>query len=449
MCSVNDIEGDAFMERKPKTVSLDKCMKCEKKAIVLIRARDPICRTCFLHYFNHKFRATLGKSKAIRQGEKALIAFSGGSSSCCLLNLIHDGLSENVHKKLRFIPQVVFLDESAILDWTEAKTKTISGDVQTFCGKLGLELDCISLEQLFSQGSEGRSCSQEISDHCSDEKSTISSKTNCPKEILKECFRNVKSLTAKQDLLHCLRSRLLGIHAKEKGCTKIIVAETSTSLSIKLLSNIAQGRGGSLPFDVAVNDSRDDEIRVIRPMRELTSKEVAFYNRLSNIEPIVTEGLDTKVAQNASLQRQTEAFVTNLQADFPSTVSTIFRTGDKLTLNEELKSTEETCVMCQTPIVDNGSSSVHANKTKIENVNPDTNKGSCCGKGDGGCEKSKTVHVRIHKDDVIARLCYGCRLTFKDMGYNVELLPAFVIEELQKFFRRSQMKECIQDFLLE
>ena len=29
--------------------------------------------------------------------------------------------------------------------------------------------------------------------------------------------------------------------------------------------------------------------------RELTSKEVAFYNRLNNIEPIVTEGLDTKV----------------------------------------------------------------------------------------------------------------------------------------------------------
>lgn len=43
---------------------------------------------------------------------------------------------------------MVSFPESAILDWTEAKTKRISGDVQTFCGKLGLELDCISLEQV-------------------------------------------------------------------------------------------------------------------------------------------------------------------------------------------------------------------------------------------------------------------------------------------------------------
>jgi cytoplasmic tRNA 2-thiolation protein 2 len=41
-------------------------------------------------YTTHKFRSAIGKSKIVRDGETVLVAFSGGQSSSCLLQLIKD-----------------------------------------------------------------------------------------------------------------------------------------------------------------------------------------------------------------------------------------------------------------------------------------------------------------------------------------------------------------------
>ena len=72
-------------------------------------------RDCFLSYFVHKFRSTIGKSKQIRPGDRVLIAISGGLSSSALLHLIRDGLDESSHKKLRFEPTFIYIDGKLIL----------------------------------------------------------------------------------------------------------------------------------------------------------------------------------------------------------------------------------------------------------------------------------------------------------------------------------------------
>lgn len=67
-------------------------------------------RNCFLAYFTHKFRSTIGKSKQIHPGDRVLVGLSGGASSTALLHLIHEGLQENSHKKLRFNPAFLYID---------------------------------------------------------------------------------------------------------------------------------------------------------------------------------------------------------------------------------------------------------------------------------------------------------------------------------------------------
>lgn len=67
-------------------------------------------RNCFLAYFTHKFRSTIGKSKQIHPGDCVLVGLSGGASSTALLHLISEGLQENSHKKLRFNPVFLFID---------------------------------------------------------------------------------------------------------------------------------------------------------------------------------------------------------------------------------------------------------------------------------------------------------------------------------------------------
>ncbi len=122
-------------------------------------------------------------------------------------------------------------------------------------------------------------------------------------------------------------------------CTQIFTSESSTSLAITLLSGIAIGRGMQIPRDVSFRDgvrmqnSESEEgaagVDLIRPLREFSSEEVETYNTFhpygSGLEKwfFATDAL-------ASIERLTESFVCGLQRDFPSTIPTLFRTGDKL-----------------------------------------------------------------------------------------------------------------------
>ena len=70
-----------------------------------VRIVCPI-RECFRAYFTHRFRATFGRAKIVRQGEKVvilsllclrdhscmqvLVAVSGGVSSCVLQQLVEE-----------------------------------------------------------------------------------------------------------------------------------------------------------------------------------------------------------------------------------------------------------------------------------------------------------------------------------------------------------------------
>jgi len=62
------------------------CAKCKTRVATLV-VRDPFCGECFFPFFSHKFRARLGKAKAIRPSDSILLAFSGGPSSAYTLPL--------------------------------------------------------------------------------------------------------------------------------------------------------------------------------------------------------------------------------------------------------------------------------------------------------------------------------------------------------------------------
>ena len=79
-------------------------------------------------------------------------------------------------------------------------------------------------------------------------------------------------------------------------------------------------------------------------MRELTSKEVVYWNRLRNLSFVEVEQLDTKKPNKASLSKMTEAFINGLQRDFPATTYTIGKIGYKL---QSEKNPNNKCAFCQ------------------------------------------------------------------------------------------------------
>lgn len=58
-------------------------------------------RSCFIEYFTHKFRATIGKSKIFEKDEMVLLPYSSSGSSVAMLHLIRKVFIVNSYAVLK------------------------------------------------------------------------------------------------------------------------------------------------------------------------------------------------------------------------------------------------------------------------------------------------------------------------------------------------------------
>jgi cytoplasmic tRNA 2-thiolation protein 2 len=85
-------------------------------------------------------------------------------------------------------------------------------------------------------------------------------------------------------------------------------------------------------------------VKVLKPMRELTSKEIAYWNVLRNVPFVEQRELGSGLPNKASIGKMTEAFIQKLQRDFPATTYTIGKIGGKLS---SIKNAQTQCSFCQ------------------------------------------------------------------------------------------------------
>lgn len=531
MCQVDE-EYNCLLEKTPLACISKRCMKCkEGTAVLLIRAGDAFCRNCFKDYFIHKFRAMLGKNRVIFPGEKVLLAVSGGMASSSMLAQVQEGLSQDAHKKLRFVPGIIYVDEGGAIGRSQEQRHSTNMELEPIFRATGFPYHMVPLEEVFnlptsvlkatSAGpdpsassyktavdqfiqngatiSEPRNSEQssslvhKMSQLLTDDHSLSAEPTMEQTRSLESLFASVKTLTAKEDLLQTLRLHLILHVARLRGYSKVMVGESCTRLAIKLLSCISLGRGATLALDTGFADSRFGDVVVVRPMRDYSSKEIAFYNRLYGVPSVFIPGLETKTSDKASIQRLTESFVTKLQADFPSTVSTIYRTSEKLqtagpaqTNDGEAASKCLLCLCALDTIAVAKASAVNAtllSERLSQGKGPEagshhlaldtasatpgapgqgsglagqscsTPSGGCgqgCGGGDrgGGCCSSNSSRRLPLSSDLKELLCYSCQLTVKDMS-TVHTLPSYIVDEAERRQRREEMRKEISEFLLE
>uniref|UniRef100_A0A8D0APW4 Cytoplasmic tRNA 2-thiolation protein 2 n=1 Tax=Sander lucioperca TaxID=283035 RepID=A0A8D0APW4_SANLU len=315
-----------------------KCVKCkEAPAAVVIRAGDTFCRGCFKEYFIHKFRAMLGKNRVIFPGEKVI----------CGLYF------QNAHKKLRFSPGIVFVDEGGAVGQSVEERQRTLAELQAVFKATGFPFHMVPLEQVLELPSSVLVTAPALSERPagaykaavdrfiqSDSSSSVpprqQEETSLPhvqeshRQLLQQLIGSAKTQTAREDLLNTLRQHLLVHTARTEGYSKLMLGDNCTRLAVKLLTSISLGRGAQLAQDTGFSDSRYGDTILVRPMRDYSAKEIAYYNRMFSVPSVFLPSLDTKTTDKSSIQRLTESFVTKLQADFPSTVSTIYRTSEKL-----------------------------------------------------------------------------------------------------------------------
>lgn len=344
MCS-NSCDCDELSNAEPPTngvtnvIASNVCKTCGEVAHLVLRKRDPYCKTCFIVSCTHKFRSTLGKSKLLKPGDRVLVAFSGGPSSAAMLQLLRDGFSEEAHKRLLFDPSLVYIDDSAVLDNQDPEMAQrvvvqlmkdsgfpyYTSTLDLVCSSECLKLDCAA-------------------------HTTLVTDTESPRTAFTASYQAFKTLTDRESFYKLSMRRLLLRLARDNGFVKVFTAETGTFLAATLLSTIALGRGAQLREEAGFLDDRDPQVQILRPMREFSSKEVALFNVHRRVPFRVHKAPSTARDSRASIARLTGTFVNGLQEDFPATVSTVWRTGDKIASRSCARTAASSCRLCGSPL---------------------------------------------------------------------------------------------------
>ncbi|KAH9490356.1 Cytoplasmic tRNA 2-thiolation protein 2 [Bulinus truncatus] len=193
-----DSEENLFFDQSKSDI----CMKCKQPHIIVKHNQGLFCKNCFQVYIIHKFRAAIGRTKLIKNGEEVLIAFSGGSNSAALLHLIHHGKSEKAHRKLRFIPSVLFVDEFAALDLSTEERMIKRSEILELLSDAGFPVYVSCLEQALILNRKEKIDDSFFSQVTS---STMPLPLKTYSEELKVIINELSSLTSIEDFLRRLR----------------------------------------------------------------------------------------------------------------------------------------------------------------------------------------------------------------------------------------------------
>lgn len=324
------------------------CRKCASDPFIVVDKIHVECKKCFLESCNKKIRSTIGKSKLLRNNDPILIAYSGGPSSTALLDLICNSIRLDARREQKFLPSILHVDMQSI---HQSDLQTLKSER---CRKLESLLNHLShtyphwpiywttLELcMVTKDNENETIYSKYNP-----RHGIESHSNFPHPLLDnvqahEAFiRQMTSLdlTDRQQYVQdsctdliCHASSAINnsFNRSEDKFKYVLTASSATQLANNLLVDVILGRGSTIRSTVSICDTRL-LIPIMRPMRDFSKKEIAFYLKARNIEPIVERNLLTFADRKASIQTVTEAFLSKLYVDYPSTYSTLLRTGNKM-----------------------------------------------------------------------------------------------------------------------
>lgn len=337
MCSIVEEdfgdEGGAHVmveENEPESKT-NICKKCnEKEAVAKL-----MCSSCFVAYIRHKFRAALGSTKIVRRHSNVIMYFTGGVESVCLAEMIKVAFEQESHKRLCFDMELIFVDRNCL-------------------GPEGLNPKCRFdiIQQVRKILSDQLPCFQcyysSIASSSHNEISNIAALTLADVELIIDNERNflqkfnlLQSVTSKQSFIDVMTTETLRTAATQLNGQYVFTSETSIDLANKLMENISLGRGSSVAHDVAFSDDRIEAVKFVRPLKDLTADEAVTYAKILDLKYLETESFGKNLGKLASIQNLTSKFIDDLQKNFPSTVSTVYRTCGKIAAAEEAENYED------------------------------------------------------------------------------------------------------------
>lgn len=244
-------------------------------------------------------------------------------------------LNLKTHKRLHFTATVLYIDDFQLL---EQSSRAPDDDYKHFLGKMEMFL---KRDIYFDSFIVPLVNVNEVLNCISNFNTIKEQQYYLQHEDRKNSFINlinsIKSLTSRQDFDKHHRSKIISVVAKQLKIKFVFIPDISPDLASDLLVAVALGRGGSAALDVALVDDRlSYDIKLIRLLKDLNTTEIELYLKAQNLQPLLTQRYGWKAGSTASLQNLTKSFVDNMQQNVSATISTVFRTGDKIAVNRDV-----------------------------------------------------------------------------------------------------------------
>ena len=215
-----------------------------------------------------------------------------------LLHMLQQGVTAD-HKKLLFTPLVLWIDEGCVYGHDIETRRGNTRSVMNILSRYGFSVHVALLEDYNSDNIRVFSESEDVSYN------------QVSAERMTRTFDSLHDRSSRDELLLTMRRSVMLGAAEVLGCDKILVGETGTRLAVELMSSVASGVGGSLPHRVGFRDKRGaGGAEILRPMRELSSKEVSLYcvyNRLETWHGQEIQGVGD------TIRNVTQEFLVGLQ----------------------------------------------------------------------------------------------------------------------------------------
>lgn len=175
-----------------------------------------------------------------------------------------------------------------------------------------------------------------------------------PSSALQAYLGSLPTSTALATTVSMLTRVLLQYTAFQTGSSHLVLGTSLTSLAVSLISSISQGGGFHVkeeaqeewfPYPVAFAQGQVKSVRIIRPLRDVSTKECAVWAWWARLDVIGREQWEWP-GTKPGLGRLTKDFIRGLEKDYPSTVSAIVRTCAKLAPKGE---SSGRCMLCERP----------------------------------------------------------------------------------------------------
>ncbi|OBZ72543.1 Cytoplasmic tRNA 2-thiolation protein 2 [Grifola frondosa] len=380
----NPTDAEAVMQRRPKHDKTKICVRCKVARGNLVIRHAVYCKDCFFPLVTHRFRRALEPSvnskpdgprrTALKPSGNLLLGYSGGLGSAVLLDLVHrcyiafdrstmqtdGGRDHPRHERVWKKVTVCYVEVCDAFPGMKDRSAEIAEIVARY---EDFEFISLRIQDAFNRtwwekvGGIPISSYLGVSLAKEDLVLTSHSSPSTPLESLHTYLSSLPTPTAVSSSIQTL-TRLLLLHtALQTASSHLLLGTSLTSLAISLISGISQGAGFNVreeiqeewaPDGTEENSARPRgkrRVRIVRPLRDVGAKECAAWLWWRGLSVV---GLDRRHASGASLGigELTKDFITGLEKDYPSTVSTIVRTCGKLAPKGDVAGL---CVLCERP----------------------------------------------------------------------------------------------------